>query len=256
MYRLRIKIEKYIWYNTILDSAVKIAQLKIVRLKMGMAYPAYFSPRYLEPSHIEEELKHGFLKVKDSHTARVKGYKFPYTLEATVKSPFIKIDDNTVVVYNTELDEQLGLSSESKLSEYGKYPSWMNTGILWKTLVLDKSRRWELVDHLKSIALTQTICSGYHGKDPDQIEFVLPVTGYTVFRTKDTLSKTKKRTKKKGKFFFRMILDEHEIAVSRRYTTQLLLQKGIDEILKYAGNSEFLDFSSSEDIFGPSPFEK
>lgn len=53
-----------------------------------------------------------------------------------------------------------------------------------------------------------------------------------------------------------MILDEHEIAVSRRYTTQLLLQKGIDEIVKYAGNSEFLDFSSSEDIFGPSPFEK
>ena len=36
--------------------------------------------------------------------------------------------------------------------------------------------------------------------------------------------------------FFRMILDEHEIAVSRRYTTHLLLQKGIDEIVKYTGN--------------------
>ena len=53
-----------------------------------------------------------------------------------------------------------------------------------------------------------------------------------------------------GKFFFRLILDEREIAVSRRYTTQLLLQKGIDEIIKYADKAEFLDFSSAEDIFG------
>lgn len=53
-----------------------------------------------------------------------------------------------------------------------------------------------------------------------------------------------------GKFFFRLILDDHEIAVSRRYTTQLLLQKGIDEIIKYADKAEYLDFSSAEDIFG------
>ena len=54
-----------------------------------------------------------------------------------------------------------------------------------------------------------------------------------------------------GKFFFRLILDEHEIAVSRRYTTQLLLQKGIDEIMKYADKAEFLDFSSAKDVFAP-----
>jgi uncharacterized protein YegP (UPF0339 family) len=53
-----------------------------------------------------------------------------------------------------------------------------------------------------------------------------------------------------GKFFFRLILDEKEIAISRKYTTQLLLQKGIDEIIKYAQKAEFLDFSSSEEIFG------
>jgi uncharacterized protein YegP (UPF0339 family) len=53
-----------------------------------------------------------------------------------------------------------------------------------------------------------------------------------------------------GKFFFRLILNDHEVAVSRRYTTQLLLQKGIDEIIKYADKAEFLDFSSAEDIFG------
>ena len=55
-----------------------------------------------------------------------------------------------------------------------------------------------------------------------------------------------------GKFFFRLILDEHEIAVSRRYNTQLLLQKGIDEIVKYADKAEFLDVAAAEDIFGSS----
>jgi uncharacterized protein YegP (UPF0339 family) len=53
-----------------------------------------------------------------------------------------------------------------------------------------------------------------------------------------------------GKFFFRLILDEQEIAVSRRYTTQLLLQKGIDEIINYADKAEFLDFSAATDVFG------
>ena len=52
-----------------------------------------------------------------------------------------------------------------------------------------------------------------------------------------------------GKFFFRLILDEHELAVSRRYTTQLLLQKGIDEIVKSASVSEILDFSDNDLIF-------
>ncbi|MFD2891836.1 DUF1508 domain-containing protein [Flavobacterium chuncheonense] len=52
-----------------------------------------------------------------------------------------------------------------------------------------------------------------------------------------------------GKFFFRMVLDEKEVAVSRRYTTQLLLQKGIDEIMRSAAEAEVLDFSSGSDIF-------
>ncbi len=46
-----------------------------------------------------------------------------------------------------------------------------------------------------------------------------------------------------GKFFFRLVLDDKQIAVSRKYTTQLLLQKGIDEIVKHAFKSEILDFS-------------
>ena len=62
---------------------------------------------------------------------------------------------------------------------------------------------------------------------------------------------------KNGKFFFKIILKEKEIAVSRKYTTQLLLQKGIDEITRSIAKSEVLDFSvqdfafpAAEEIFG------
>ncbi len=50
----------------------------------------------------------------------------------------------------------------------------------------------------------------------------------------------------KGKFYFRLIIDEREIAISRKYTTQLLLQKGMDEIFKYASKSEILDFANND----------
>ena len=44
--------------------------------------------------------------------------------------------------------------------------------------------------------------------------------------------------------------DEKEIAKSRKYTTQLLLQKGINEVQKYVSSAEVLDFSLNNDIFG------
>lgn len=54
----------------------------------------------------------------------------------------------------------------------------------------------------------------------------------------------------KGKFYFKIILEDKEIAVSRKYTTQLLVQKGIDEIMKYTKEAEILDFSNQFDFFG------
>jgi uncharacterized protein len=42
-----------------------------------------------------------------------------------------------------------------------------------------------------------------------------------------------------------------EIAVSRRYTTQLLMEKGIAEIQRSLHKSEILDFSNQDDIFPP-----
>jgi hypothetical protein len=38
-------------------------------------------------------------------------------------------------------------------------------------------------------------------------------------------------------------------AVSRKYSTELMMQKSIDEIVKYAAQSEILDFSSGDSIF-------
>lgn len=52
-----------------------------------------------------------------------------------------------------------------------------------------------------------------------------------------------------GKYFFKLMLGEVHFATSRKYTTELLLQKGIKEIVTYGSRSEVLDFSSSESIF-------
>jgi uncharacterized protein len=53
----------------------------------------------------------------------------------------------------------------------------------------------------------------------------------------------------RGKFYFKIILNEKEIATSRKYSTQLLLQKAESEILRSLFNAEILDFSSSDSIF-------
>jgi len=52
-----------------------------------------------------------------------------------------------------------------------------------------------------------------------------------------------------GKYFFKLMLGDVQFATSRKYSTELLLQKGIKEIVTYASRSEILDFSSNELIF-------
>ncbi len=51
-----------------------------------------------------------------------------------------------------------------------------------------------------------------------------------------------------GKFYFKLILGELHFANSRKYSTELRLQKGINEIIKYAAKSEVLDFSTNESV--------
>ena len=53
-----------------------------------------------------------------------------------------------------------------------------------------------------------------------------------------------------GKYFFKIILDERILASSRKYSTELMMQKGIDEIIKYVSKSEILDFANGDVIFG------
>ncbi len=52
-----------------------------------------------------------------------------------------------------------------------------------------------------------------------------------------------------GKYFFKLMLDVVHFATSRKYTTELLLQKGIKEIVQYGAKAEILDFSSVDSIF-------
>ncbi len=58
----------------------------------------------------------------------------------------------------------------------------------------------------------------------------------------------KKKTSS-GKFYFEIMLQDKIYGNSRRFTTLLLLQKGIDGIQKYVEKAEVLDFSNHEDLF-------
>lgn len=52
-----------------------------------------------------------------------------------------------------------------------------------------------------------------------------------------------------GKFYFKLMMGGNHFATSRKYTTSLRLQKGIDEIVRYGVSSEILDFSTNDFIF-------
>ena len=52
-----------------------------------------------------------------------------------------------------------------------------------------------------------------------------------------------------GKYFFKMMHNETAIAASRKYTTPLLLEKGINEITRTAEKSDVLDFTMNEFVF-------
>jgi len=52
-----------------------------------------------------------------------------------------------------------------------------------------------------------------------------------------------------GKYSFRLSKGGLVLANSRKYTTELRLQKGIDEIVKYVSSAETLDFSENDFIF-------
>lgn len=52
-----------------------------------------------------------------------------------------------------------------------------------------------------------------------------------------------------GKYFFRLSKGGLVLATSRKYSTELSLKKGINEILKYVSRSETLDFADNAFVF-------
>jgi len=52
-----------------------------------------------------------------------------------------------------------------------------------------------------------------------------------------------------GKFYFKLVLGGEFFARSRKYSTELRLQKGIDEVKRDAVRSEILDFSANDFVF-------
>ena len=53
----------------------------------------------------------------------------------------------------------------------------------------------------------------------------------------------------KGKCFFKLLLNEKVLATSRKYSTELMMQKGIAEVMRQVPNAEVLDFSANDSIF-------
>lgn len=80
----------------------------------------------------------------------------------------------------------------------------------------------------------------------NQINFLKNNLEHTVFLKSKSSS---------GKFFFRLIIENKQLAVSRKYSTLLMLEKGINDIVKYSLKSEIIDFSSNEFIFEDIVFE-
>jgi uncharacterized protein YegP (UPF0339 family) len=52
-----------------------------------------------------------------------------------------------------------------------------------------------------------------------------------------------------GKYFFRLSKDGLVLATSRKYSTELSLKKGINEIMLYVDRAETLDFSEDSLVF-------
>ena len=59
---------------------------------------------------------------------------------------------------------------------------------------------------------------------------------------------------KNGKMYFKVIINEKEIAVSRKYLTHFLMEKGISEVNRTLQQSEILDFSLDQEIFPPANY--
>lgn len=73
--------------------------------------------------------------------------------------------------------------------------------------------------------------------DAEYVRSVFETCSYVKFKTS------------KGKYFFRVVVDGVVKATSRKYSTELMVKKGIEEIVKYGSKAEILDFSNNDFAF-------
>jgi len=70
-----------------------------------------------------------------------------------------------------------------------------------------------------------------------------------IVKQKVTLESFQKAKASNGKYFFKISINEQQYAASRKYSTELRMLKGIDEIIRYGSKAETLDFSEADFIF-------
>lgn len=90
----------------------------------------------------------------------------------------------------------------------------------------------------------KTIFTSIPCKDKSDCELIIAAVQNDI----SNFTFTKKRTGS-GKYFFRLSKSGLVLATSRKFSTERMLLKGIDQIMKYVPAAETLDFSENEDIF-------
>lgn len=71
----------------------------------------------------------------------------------------------------------------------------------------------------------------------------------TFFKANLSNYKFEKQKSTANKYIFNVYYNNELFAVSRKYSTQLLLEKGITDIKKYTQNAEILDFDAQNFAF-------
>ena len=104
---------------------------------------------------------------------------------------------------------------------------------------LDENYKFEFVSRKGKTILTSDSYELRFECEEDIERLKLSLDSATIMRFKTS----------SGKFYFRLIIDKKEMATSRKYTTQLLMQRGIDEMMRSAVSAEVLDFASNDFVF-------
>jgi len=104
---------------------------------------------------------------------------------------------------------------------------------------LDENYKFEFVSRKGKTILTSDSYELHFECEEDIEKLKIALDSATIMRFKTS----------SGKFYFRLIIDKKEMATSRKYTTQLLMQRGIDEMMRAATAAEVLDFASNDFVF-------